>query len=72
VLRSSCPSAFLTTRWVMGVLVLQLDATAADTYRYLNFDQLPEYTEKSDKVEIENWPTLMAELRAAKTTKASA
>jgi hypothetical protein len=56
----------------MGVLVLQLDATAADTYRYLNFDQLPEYTEKSDKVEIENWPTLMAELRAAKTTKASA
>jgi aconitate hydratase 2/2-methylisocitrate dehydratase len=37
---------------------------------YLNFDQLPEYTEKSDKVEIENWPTLMAELRAAKKANA--
>jgi len=48
----------------------QIDASAADTYRYLNFDQLPEYTEKSDKVEIENWPTLMAELRAAKKANA--
>ncbi|MCL1126073.1 bifunctional aconitate hydratase 2/2-methylisocitrate dehydratase [Shewanella surugensis] len=28
----------------------ELDATAADTYRYLNFDQLPAYTEKADKV----------------------
>lgn len=49
---------------------MQIDASAADTYRYLNFDQLPEYTEKSDKVEIENWPTLMAELRAAKKANA--
>ncbi|MCE2570747.1 bifunctional aconitate hydratase 2/2-methylisocitrate dehydratase [Motilimonas eburnea] len=28
----------------------QLDATAADTYRYLNFDQLPSYTSKAEKV----------------------
>ncbi|RJG50060.1 bifunctional aconitate hydratase 2/2-methylisocitrate dehydratase [Motilimonas pumila] len=28
----------------------ELDATAADTYRYLNFDQLPSYTEKAEKV----------------------
>jgi len=28
------------------------DATAADTYRYLNFDQLPEFVDKSEKVEI--------------------
>ncbi|KAL3805512.1 hypothetical protein ACHAW5_011183 [Stephanodiscus triporus] len=30
----------------------KLDSTAADTYRYLNFDELPEYVEASDKVEI--------------------
>ncbi|KAL3815250.1 hypothetical protein ACHAXA_002299 [Cyclostephanos tholiformis] len=30
----------------------KLDATAADTYRYLNFDELPDYVEASDKVEI--------------------
>ena len=29
-----------------------LDATAADTYRYLNFDQLPDFVDASDKVEI--------------------
>ena len=29
-----------------------VDATASDTYRYLNFDELPEYIEASDKVEI--------------------
>ncbi|WP_406666010.1 bifunctional aconitate hydratase 2/2-methylisocitrate dehydratase [Gallaecimonas sp. GXIMD1310] len=28
----------------------ELDATAADTYRYLNFDQLPQYTAKADEV----------------------
>jgi aconitate hydratase 2/2-methylisocitrate dehydratase len=28
------------------------NATAADTYRYLNFDELPEFVEASDKVEI--------------------
>ncbi len=28
----------------------QLDATAADTYRYLNFDQLESYTKKADDV----------------------
>ncbi|GLP97453.1 bifunctional aconitate hydratase 2/2-methylisocitrate dehydratase [Paraferrimonas sedimenticola] len=27
-----------------------IDATAADTYRYLNFDQLPSYTKKADTV----------------------
>merc|ERR1719464_330688 len=30
----------------------RLDATAADTYRYLNFDQLPDFVDASDKVEI--------------------
>jgi aconitate hydratase 2 / 2-methylisocitrate dehydratase len=29
-----------------------VNATAADTYRYLNFDELPEFVEASDKVEI--------------------
>ncbi|MGF1741099.1 bifunctional aconitate hydratase 2/2-methylisocitrate dehydratase [Vibrio profundum] len=28
----------------------QIDATAADTYRYLNFHQMAEYTEKADSV----------------------
>lgn len=28
------------------------EATAADAYRYLNFDELPEFVEASDKVEI--------------------
>lgn len=30
--------------------VSQVDKTAADTYRYLNFDQLSQYTEKADGV----------------------
>lgn len=30
----------------------KIDATASDTYRYLNFDELPEFVEASDKVEI--------------------
>ncbi|WP_115719959.1 bifunctional aconitate hydratase 2/2-methylisocitrate dehydratase [Gallaecimonas mangrovi] len=30
-----------------------LDATAADTYRYLNFDQLPQYTKKADEVIVQ-------------------
>ncbi|SFK23484.1 aconitase [Candidatus Pantoea symbiotica] len=30
--------------------MLQVDKTAADTYRYLNFDQLGQYTEKADSV----------------------
>jgi aconitate hydratase 2/2-methylisocitrate dehydratase len=29
-----------------------VDATAGDTYRYLNFDELPEFVEASEKVEI--------------------
>ena len=31
----------------------EIDAKAEDTYRYLNFDQLPEFTEKAGKVEAE-------------------
>ncbi|MED5523546.1 MAG: bifunctional aconitate hydratase 2/2-methylisocitrate dehydratase [Pseudomonadota bacterium] len=31
----------------------ELDATAADTYRYLNFDQLAQYTKKADEVIIQ-------------------
>ena len=30
----------------------QVNATADDTYRYLNFDQLPEFVESADSVEI--------------------
>lgn len=30
----------------------QVDSTAADTYRYLNFDQLPEFVQKASSVEI--------------------
>ena len=47
----------------------ELDATASDTYRYLNFNELPTYDEPASQVEIENWPTLMAELRKAKDAK---
>ncbi len=28
----------------------ELDATAADTYRYLNFDEIESYTKKADDV----------------------
>jgi len=30
----------------------QVDSTAADTYRYLNFDELPEFVKSADSVEI--------------------
>jgi aconitate hydratase 2/2-methylisocitrate dehydratase len=30
----------------------QVDSTSADTYRYLNFDQLPEFVNKASSVEI--------------------
>jgi aconitate hydratase 2/2-methylisocitrate dehydratase len=29
-----------------------VDSTASDTYRYLNFDELPEFVERADSVEI--------------------
>ena len=32
----------------------QLDATAADTYRYLNFDRLPDYVAASEKVTVDD------------------
>ncbi|CAM5225845.1 aconitate hydratase B [Alishewanella longhuensis] len=31
----------------------QIDATAADTYRYLNFHKMPQYTKKADNVIIQ-------------------
>jgi aconitate hydratase 2/2-methylisocitrate dehydratase len=31
----------------------QIDATAADTYRYLNFDRMADYTNKADEVIIQ-------------------
>jgi aconitate hydratase 2 / 2-methylisocitrate dehydratase len=37
----------------------QINATAADTYRYLNFDELPEFVKRADSVEIS------AEMKAA-------
>lgn len=30
----------------------ELDATAADTYRYLNFDKVPVFQEKASKVQV--------------------
>jgi len=45
-----------------------LDATAADTYRYLNFDELPEYVSEADAVEMDEsaydalGPSMKAEL----------
>ena len=36
-----------------------VDATAADTYRYLNFDQLPNFVNSASSVEIS------AEMKAA-------
>jgi aconitate hydratase 2/2-methylisocitrate dehydratase len=30
----------------------RINATAADTYRYLNFDELPEFVKSADSVEI--------------------
>jgi aconitate hydratase 2 / 2-methylisocitrate dehydratase len=30
----------------------EVNATAADTYRYLNFDQLPDYVQKASQVEV--------------------
>jgi aconitate hydratase 2/2-methylisocitrate dehydratase len=37
----------------------EVNATAADTYRYLNFDQLPDYVNKASQVEVS------AEMKAA-------
>jgi len=31
----------------------QINATAADTYRYLNFHKMPQYTQKADEVIIQ-------------------
>ena len=31
---------------------LEIDATAADTYRYLNFDELADYVAQAEKVTI--------------------
>jgi len=33
-------------------IMKEVDATAADTYRYLNFDQLPEFVNRGDSVEL--------------------
>ena len=46
-----------------------IDHTAADTYRYLNFDQISEYVDKADKVEQseEYYPTLQKELERLKS-----
>merc|ERR1712224_1140649 len=41
----------------------KLDVTAADTFRYLNFDQLPDYVASAEKVALSEdyWPTLNKE-----------
>jgi len=38
-----------------------IDATAADTYRYLNFDQVPEFQKKADTVTLD--PEMLAEAK---------
>ena len=43
-----------------------IDATASDTYRYLEFDKLPEFVERSSGVEISS------EMRAAATAMRNA
>merc|ERR1712232_696757 len=45
-----------------------INATAADTYRYLNFDQLTDYQDAADGVELteEYYPTLKKELERLK------
>lgn len=44
----------------------QVDATAADTYRYLNFNELPDFVQRADTVEIS------AEMKAAAASMAKA
>jgi len=34
-------------------LASEIDATAADTYRYLNFDQIATYIEKANEVIVQ-------------------
>jgi aconitate hydratase 2/2-methylisocitrate dehydratase len=48
-----------------------LDATAADTFRYLNFDQLPEYVAQAETVKVseEYWPALQKEVEKLKGLK---
>ena len=48
-----------------------IDPTAADTYRYLNFDKLDEYVAASEKVELseEYYPALQKELERLQATK---
>ncbi|KAJ1452481.1 hypothetical protein M885DRAFT_619857 [Pelagophyceae sp. CCMP2097] len=46
-------------------MVKSLDTTAADTYRYLNFDQLPKFVEAADGVEISDKATAQAKSMAA-------
>jgi aconitate hydratase 2/2-methylisocitrate dehydratase len=50
-------------------IMQDIDTTAADTYRYLNFDQLEDYVEKADKVEKsdEYYPSLQKELERLQT-----
>lgn len=57
----------------------KLDATAADTYRYLNFDQLPEYLKAADNVTMDEdayanlGPAMKAQLmKLAEEKKAAA
>jgi len=49
-----------------------LDTTAADTYRYLNFDELPEYVAQAEKVELSDdyFPTLQKELERIRADSA--
>jgi aconitate hydratase 2/2-methylisocitrate dehydratase len=48
-----------------------IDPTAADTYRYLNFDKLDDYVAASEKVELseEYYPALQKELERLQATK---
>jgi len=54
----------------------KLDATAKDTYRYLNFDELPDYVKSADTVEMDEaayeglGPAMREELKKMKEMKA--
>jgi aconitate hydratase 2/2-methylisocitrate dehydratase len=52
--------------------VATLDTSAADTYRYLNFDQLPEYVNAADATakSEEYYPALQKELERLKSQSA--
>merc|ERR1711959_709032 len=56
----------------------KIDTTATDTYRYLNFDELPDYVTQADTIDLEEMayeslgPSMRAELRKIQAEKKKA